>query len=313
MKKKSSAVFWLTILAIAFSLPRQVEAKIKIVTTSTDLASIARLIGGDKVEVESIIQGYQNPHYVDIKPSYMVKLHKAEMFVKVGLDLELWAPVVAEGARNAKILPGGAGYVDASIGAEIMEIPQVKITREMGDIHIFGNPHYWLDPLNGKTVAENILQGLKRIAPEEHAYFEQNKAGFDKKIDELLPQWLEKMRPYGGTKVVAYHNSWPNFFHRFGLVAGGYVEPKPGVPPSPAHVSSLIAKMKHENIKVVIQEPFYETKISEFVADKTGARLLVLTPSVLGAEGVNDYFSLFDFLINSLISAFQEMGIKPQT
>ena len=318
MKKRFNGILWLTILGLALTLPwvavpLPAEAKVKIVTTSTDLASISRLIGGDKVEVESIIQGYQNPHYVDIKPSYMIKLHKADMFVKVGLDLELWSPVIAEGARNSKILVGGPGYVDASVGAEIMEIPQVKITRELGDIHIFGNPHYWLDPENGKVIADNILQGLKRIAPEEYAYFEERKAEFDKRIDELLPGWLERMRPYKGTKVVTYHNSWPNFLNKFGLVAAGYVEPKPGVPPSPAHVTSLIDKIRHEGVKVVIQEPFYETKISQFVADKSGARLLILTPSVLGAEGVNDYFGLFDFLINSLISAFQEAGIKPQT
>lgn len=313
MKKGLKSILWLTIFALVLSLPRQSEAKIKIITTSTDLASIARFIGGDKVDVESIIRGYQNPHYVDIKPSYMIKLHRADMFVKVGLDLELWAPVIAEGARNSKILFGNPGYVDASIGAEILEIPQVKITRELGDIHIFGNPHYWLDPENGKIIADNILQGLKRVDPENHAYYEVNKAEFDKKVDEMLPRWLEKMRPYAGTKVVTYHNSWPNFMKTFGLVVAGYVEPKPGVPPSPAHVSWLIDKIIQENVKIIIQEPFYETKISQFVADKTGAKLLILTPSVLGVEGVNDYFGLFDYLVNSLVSAFQEVGIKPQT
>jgi zinc/manganese transport system substrate-binding protein len=311
--KRFNGIFLLTIFALVLSMASQAEAKIKIVTTSTDLASIARFVGGEKVEVESIIQGYQNPHYVDVKPSYMVKLHKAQMFVKVGLDLELWAPILAEGARNSKILLGGPGYVDASVEAEILEIPEVRITRELGDIHLFGNPHYWLDPENGKTIANNILQGLRRVDLEDHLYFEERKAEFDRKVDELLPQWLEKMRPYKGTKVVTYHNSWPNFLKRFGLVAAGYVEPKPGVPPSPSHVASLIDKMKHEHVKIIIQEPFYETKISQFVADKTGAKLLILTPSVLGAEGVNDYFGLFDYLVNSLVSAFQEVGIKPQT
>jgi ABC-type Zn uptake system ZnuABC Zn-binding protein ZnuA len=313
MKKGLKSILWLTILGLALSLPSQAEAKIKIITTSTDLASIARFVGGDEVDVESIIRGYQDPHYVDIRPSYMIKLHRADMFVKVGLDLELWAPVIAEGARNSKILFGGTGYVDASIGAEILEIPQVRVTRELGDIHIFGNPHYWLDPNNGKVIADNILQGLKRVDPENHAYYEANKAEFDKKVDEMMRHWLEKMRPYAGTKVVTYHNSWPNFVKAFGLVQAGYVEPKPGVPPSPAHVSWLIDKIIHEDVKIIIQEPFYETKISQFVADKTGAKLLILTPSVLGAEGVNDYFSLFDFLINSLVGAFQEVGIKPQT
>lgn len=292
---------------------KEAVAKIKVVTTSTDLASIAGFVGGDRVEVESIIRGYQNPHYVDIKPSYMVKLHRADMFVKVGLDLELWAPVLAEGARNPKILPAGAGYVDASIGAEILEVPQVRVTRELGDIHIYGNPHYWLDPLNGKVIAANILAGLKRVSPKDADYFEKNKEEFDRKIDERLPKWLEKMRPYNGTKVITYHNSWPNFVKRFGLVVVDYVEPKPGVPPSPAHITALVEKMIREDVKILIQEPFYETKVTNFVAKKTGARLVILSPSVLGEEGAKDYFSLFDYALDKLINAFQEAGIEPRS
>ncbi|HHT9119909.1 MAG TPA: metal ABC transporter substrate-binding protein [Candidatus Hypogeohydataceae bacterium YC41] len=321
MNSRFNVIFRLTIrfallttsLGLALSLPRQTEAKLFLVATSTDIASIARFVGGDKVDVESIIQGYQNPHYVDVKPSYMVKLHKADMFVKIGLDLELWAPILAEGARNSKILYGAPGFVDASVGAEILEIPQIRVTRELGDIHLYGNPHYWLDPDNGKVIAHNILEGLRRIDPENSAYYEENEAKFDKKVDALLPQLEAKMKPYAGTKVITYHNTWPNFLNRFGLVAAGYVEPKPGVPPSPAHVTSLIEKMMMEKVKIIIQEPFYETKISQFVANKTGAKLVILSPSVLGAEGVTDYFSLFDYLIDNIIRAFQEMGIKPQT
>ncbi|MFQ5863530.1 MAG: metal ABC transporter substrate-binding protein [Candidatus Brocadiales bacterium] len=292
---------------------KEVAAKIKIVATSTDLASIAQFIGGDRVEVESIIRGYQNPHYVDIKPSYMIKLHKADMFVKVGLDLELWAPVLAEGARNAKILPHGPGYVDASIGAEILEIPQIKITRELGDIHIYGNPHYWTDPLNGKIIANNILAGLKRVSPEDSKYFEDNKKEFAKKIDEMLPKWLDRMEPYTGTKVVTYHQTWPNFIKRFGLVVVDYVEPKPGVPPSPSHIATLIEKMISEDVRILIQEPYYETKVTKFVAKKTGAKLVILSPSVLGEEGANDYFGLFDYALDKLINAFNEVGIEPRS
>lgn len=313
MERLLKGFFCVTVFFWLATLQRDAQAKVKVVTTSTDLASISQLVGGEKIEAESIIRGYQNPHYVDIKPSYMIKLHKADMFVKVGLDLELWAPVLAEGARNSKILFGGPGYVDASLNTEILEIPQVRITRALGDIHIFGNPHYWLDPLNGKVIAENILAGLKRIDPADTAYFEKNKEDFDKKIDEYLPGWLERMRPYAGTKVVTYHNSWPNFIRRFGLVVVDYVEPKPGVPPSPSHVSSLIEKMRSEGVKILIQEPFYETKVSSFVAEKTGAKLVILSPSVLGEEGAVDYFSLFDRALDKLLSAFQEAGIKPQS
>lgn len=307
---------WVLLIAIFVSVaaPRKdAAAEIKIVTTSTDLASIAKFVGGDKVEVNHIIQGYQNPHYVDVRPSYMLKLHKADMFVKVGLDLELWAPVLAQGARNKDIIKGGPGYVDASIGAEILEIPQVRVTRELGDIHIYGNPHYWMDPLNGKVIADNILAGLKRVDPKDSKYFEKNNEAFDKKIDEMLPKWEEMMKPYLGTKIVTYHQTWPNFAKRFGLVVIGYVEPKPGVPPSPSHITSLIETMKAEDVKIILQEPFYETKISEFVAKKTDAVLVVASPSVMGEEGAPDYFSLFDHLLGKLISAFREAGIKPKS
>lgn len=313
MRKNFPSLICTVVLCFLVVFQAEALAKVKVITTSTDLMSIARLVGGDKVEAESIIKGYQNPHYVDIKPSYMIKLNKADMFVKVGLDLELWAPILAEGARNPKILYGGPGFVDASVNTEILDIPQTRVTRELGDIHIYGNPHYWTDPLNGKVIAENILLGLKRVDPGDAAYFEEKKAEFDRKIDEMMPKWQEKMRPYTGTKVVTYHQTWPNFAQRFGLVPAGFVEPKPGVPPSPSHVSSLIERMKLENIKVIIQEPFYETKISKFVAEKAGARLVVLSPSVQGEEGVKDYFELFDYLINKIVNAFQEVGIKPQS
>ncbi|MFQ5956290.1 MAG: metal ABC transporter substrate-binding protein [Candidatus Brocadiales bacterium] len=307
---------WTLLIAVLLFIvapQKEATAKIKVVATSTDLASITQFIGGDMVEVESIIRGYQNPHYVDIKPSYMIKLHKADVFVKIGLDLELWAPVLAEGARNPKILPGGTGYVDASLGAEILEIPQVRVTRELGDIHIYGNPHYWLDPLNGKVIASNILDGLKRAFPKDAEYFEKNKEEFDRKVDEFLPKWLEKMRPYNGTKVVTYHNSWPNFIERFGLTVVEYVEPKPGVPPSPAHVAALVEKMIREEVKILIQEPFYETKVTNFVAKKTGAKLVILSPSVLGEEGAKDYFTLFDYALDKLINAFNQAGIEPRS
>ncbi|MCP4363957.1 MAG: zinc ABC transporter substrate-binding protein [Planctomycetes bacterium] len=315
MREAHLHLWTLLLAAIVFlALPqKEASAEIKVVTTSTDLASIARYIGGDRVEVDSIVQGYQNPHYVDVKPSYMMKLHKADVFVKVGLDLELWAPVLAEGARNAKILPGGSGYVDASVGVEVLDIPQAKVTRGMGDIHIYGNPHYWLDPANGKVIASNILAALERVSPENADYFEKNKEEFDRKIDEHMSGWLEKMRPYRGTEVVTYHNSWPNFMNRFGLVVVDYIEPKPGVPPSPAHIARLVGKMKADDVKIIIQEPFYETKVTEFVADKTGAELVILSPSVLGEEGADDYFSLFDSALDRLVDAFNRAGIEPKS
>ncbi len=303
-------VYFSTVLSfIILNLNYAYAKKITVVTTSTDLKSITEYIGGDKVKVENITKGYQDPHIVDPKPSYMLKLNKADLFVKVGLDLELWAQLLEDGARNPHIRYGSPGYVDASIGVELLGIPQRKIDRSLGDIHVFGNPHYWLDPLNSKIITKNILDGLKRISPENTSYFEDNKRLFDKEIEKHLIKWLEKMKPYTGTKVIAYHKTWPNFAKRFGIEIVDYVEPKPGISPSPAHIANLIKKMKAENIKLIIKEPFYESKIPRFIASKTGASVLILPVSVEGVNGVKDYFALFDYIIDNLISAFEVQGI----
>ncbi len=284
--------------------------KINVVTTSTDLRSITEFIGGDIVKVENITKGYQNPHIVDAKPSHMLKLNKADLFVKVGLDLETWSQLLEDGARNPQIRFGSPGYVDASIGAELLDIPMTKIDRSLGDIHVFGNPHYWLDPLNSKTIAQNILNGLRRISPENADYFKENKKRFDNEIDTHLVKWLRKMKPYSGTKVIAYHKTWSNLAKRFKIKVADYVEPKPGIPASPAHISNLIKKMKAEDIKVIITEPYYENKVPNFIASKTGASVLTLPTSVEGIKGIKDYFALFDYIINELINAFVEQGIK---
>jgi zinc/manganese transport system substrate-binding protein len=306
-------IYFLTVLSfIILNLDYAYAKKITVITTSTDLKSITEFIGVDRVKVESITKGYQDPHIVDPKPSYMLKLNKADLFVKVGLDLELWTQLLEDGARNPNIRYGSPGYVDASIGVELLGIPQRKIDRSLGDIHVFGNPHYWLDPLNSKIISKNILDGLKRISPEDASYLEDNKRLFDKEIDEYLVKWLKKMKPYAGTRLIAYHNTWPNFAKRFGIEIVDYVEPKPGIPPSPSHIANLIRKMQAENINLIIMEPFYESKIPKFIASKTGARVLTLPSSVEGVSEIKDYFGLFDFIINKLINTFEESGITPK-
>ncbi len=304
-------IYSLMILSVIFlNYSYAFAKKINVVTTSTDLKSIAKFIGGDIIKVENITKGYQNPHIVDAKPSYMLKLNKADLFVKVGLDLETWSQLLEDGARNPQIRFGSSGYVDASIGVELLDIPTTKIDRSLGDIHVFGNPHYWLDPLNSKTIAQNILNGLRRVSPENADYFKENKKCFDNEIDTHLVKWLRKMKPYSGTKVIAYHKTWSNLAKRFKIKVADYIEPKPGIPASPAHISNLIKKMKAEDIKVIIKEPYYESKVPDFIASKTGASVLTLPTSVEGINGVKDYFALFDYIIDELISIFVERGIN---
>ncbi len=289
------------------------SAKIlKVVTTSTDLKTIAEYIGGNKVKVESIMKGYANPHEVDPKPSFMVKLSKADVFIRIGLDLESWAQLLIDGARNSKIRFGEPGHVIASVGVDLQGLAVrggVMIDRSLGDIHIYGNPHFWLDPLNGKIIAQNILDGLKRNSPENAAYFEGNKKRFDREIDTHMVKWMEKMKPYSGTNVIAYHRSWPNFSKRFGINVVGYVELRPGIAPSPAHIATLIKRMNSEDIRVLIREPCYETKIPKFISSKTGASVLTLPVSVEGVSEVKNYFGLFDYIIDNLVSTFEKQEI----
>ncbi|MFQ6115188.1 MAG: metal ABC transporter substrate-binding protein [bacterium] len=289
--------------------------RIKVVTSLPDLADIAKQVGGDRVEVFSIAVGYQDPHFVDAKPSYIIKLQKADLFVQVGLDLEIgWVPSLLEGARNKRILWGGPGYVDASGGVSLLQVPTEDPSklRAKGDIHIYGNPHYWLDPLNGKIIAQNIFEGLIKISPENESYFLENLENFKKKIDESMQRWLELLRPYQSTEIYAYHNSWPYFEHRFGFKIAGFIEPKPGIPPTPKYLVKVINNMKSKNIKIIIIEPYYPTKSAELVAKNTDAIVVPLAPEVGGQPGVDDYFALFDYNINELIEAFKEVGIEPK-
>jgi ABC-type Zn uptake system ZnuABC Zn-binding protein ZnuA len=256
--------------------------------------------------VESIARGYQDPHFVEAKPSFLLKLKRAELLILVGLQLEIgWLPPLIAQCGNARIQVGAPGYLDASQFAEILEIPTTQVTRAMGDVHPLGNPHYWLDPENGRRIARGIQQKLAEMRPRDAAYFEQRFQSFSQRLTEAEQRWDAEMKPYRGRKVVTYHRSWPNFAKRFGLDVVGYVEPRPGIPPSPAHTVELIQMMRRENVKVIIVEPYFDLKTPNAVARETGAQVLVLTPSVGGEKEITDYFKLFDYDIALLTRAFQ--------
>lgn len=287
------------------------QSKLNVMTTTEDLASIAREIGGDRITVESIAKGYQDPHYVEAKPSFILKLQKANLLVVVGRDLEIgWLPPLIQQSRNAKIQPGAAGYLDASLQAQILEIPTGQITRAMGDVHPLGNPHYWLDPENGKRIATSIADRLSQVRSDDRAYFAQRLADFTSRLDAAEKRWLAMMAPYKGTKVVTYHRSFPNFADRFGLNIIGYVEPRPGIPPTPQHTLDLINEMKRQNVKLVLVEPYFDTKTPNAIGRATGAAVLVVPPSVGGVKEVTDYFKLFDYDLNLVIDAIKKTGAK---
>ncbi len=295
----------LAILLVLTGLSGIASAQVQVVTTLPDLASITRHVGGDQVDVFAIAKGYQNPHFVDPKPSYIVKLSRADMFVTVGLDLEKgWAPQLVESSRNSQIQQGNAGYVDASENIPLLQVPD-DINPEEGDIHIYGNPHYWLDPIRGKQIAENVYSHLVEISPENKEQFSKNLEAFKSKIDTKMEEWQDKMAPFEGTKIIAYHNEWVYFEERFGLEIVDFLEPKPGIPPTPSQLVNVIEKTKAQNIPALINSPYFSMESPNVVARNTNIELVKLSTMTGGYDEIGDYFDLFDYNINTLVNALK--------
>ena len=318
------------------------EEKLRVVTTTTDLAEIARYIGGDRVEVRSILTGREDPHHVAPKPSYMFLAHRADLWIRVGMGLEVgYENAILRGARNPKILPGSPGYLDASQGVLRLDVPTQRVDRSMGDVHPEGNPHYLLDPLNGRIVAQTIARRMAELRPSDADYFMQRLQQFRRELDERMfgPEavrsvggaklwvmllrgqldsffaqpgrpklggWLGKMRPLRGEKVITYHRSWIYFFNRFGLVSVAEVEPKPGIPPTPGHLAELIQRIRKERIRVLLQAPHYSRQAGEMLARETGIKVIVVAMFPGGEPHVRTYFDLFDNLVHKLTHAFEE-------
>src|ERR687891_2614334 len=219
---------FVVVMTLWSTAPVLAQGKLAVVTTTEDLAAISREVAGDRATVDFIARGYQDPHFVEAKPSFILKLQRADLLVAVGRELEIgWLPPLIQQSRNGKIQPGANGYLDASLHARILDIPQGQITRAMGDVHPLGNPHYWLDPENGKIVAKDVAAKLAQLRPNDRSYFEQHLADFIGRLDAAEKRWLAVLAPFKGTKVVTYHRSYSNFADRFGLGVVGYVEPRP--------------------------------------------------------------------------------------
>jgi len=302
---------WLLTALLAAPATTHAQAKLNVIAATQDLASIAAEVGGDRITIDSIAKGYQDPHFVEAKPSFILKLQKADVLIVVGRELEIgWLPPLIQQSRNGKIQQGAEGYLDASIGAQILEVPTGQVTRAEGDVHPLGNPHYWLDPENGKRIAKEIGDKFSQLRPGDRAYFDQRVTDFTSRLDAAEKRWLAMMAPYKGTKMVSYHRSFPNFAERFGLNIVGYVEPRPGIPPTPQHTLDLINLMKQQNVKLVLVEPYFDMKTPNAIGRDTGAQVLVVPPSVGGTKEVTDYFKLFDYDIALVVNAIKQSGAK---
>lgn len=297
---------WCFCLLVVVGWVSIAHAKLNIVATTPDLGAIAKEIGKDKVEVTSIAKPTEDPHFVDAKPSFIMKLNKADMLVEGGLQLEMgWLPPLVQSARNNKILPGNPGCVAASTGINPLEVPTAETTRAMGDVHPLGNPHCMLDPDNGKILATQLCEQLCQIDNKNGDYYKKNLKDFTQRLDQRLSAWQKAMEPFRGTKVVTYHKTFSYFAKRFNLNVVGELEQKPGIPPSPTHINNLIPMMKGEEVKLIIVEEFRERKTPEFVASQTGAKIVVVPIMPGGQKETEDYLSFFDYNIGKIVSALK--------
>jgi zinc/manganese transport system substrate-binding protein len=323
--------------------------KVKVVTSLSTYAAIAREIVGDRGDVTSIGGGYENPHYVEPKPSFVPALASADLFVTTGLDLELWIPALLDKANNPKVTEGGPGYVAAYSGIQLLDVPS-SYSRSQGDIHVFGNPHIWTSPLNAVQIARNILTGLKRVSPENAPFFSARERDFEDRLyrslygndlvkllggqtladlDERgklfdflgskqyqgapllsrLGGWLKQTMPFRGKPVVCYHKEWDYFSREFQVPCVDYIEPKPGIPPTPSHVQEVITEMKQQHIQVLLSTNYYDRSQVQEVAARTGARAVIVPGNVGGAPSVNTYFDLINVWVSELARAFEPAGV----
>jgi len=295
----------LGLLVFAVSLATS-QAKLNVVATTPDLGSLAHAVGGDKVSITTLARPNEDPHFVDAKPSFIVKLNKADVLVHGGAELEIgWLPPLLSGARNAKIVSAAVGDVRCCDGVQLLDVPSA-LDRSKGDIHAAGNPHYLTDPENAKIVAHHIADALSASDEANRKYYQDRASQFDAILDAKLKEWEAVMAPYKGQPVVSYHNSWPYFARRFGLKIDLFLEPKPGIPPSPAHLAEVISRMKEQGVKVIIVDPYQNRKSAETVARSTGAKVVDVAQFPGAFKGTeDDYIALMDRLVTSMAEALK--------
>jgi zinc/manganese transport system substrate-binding protein len=290
--------------ALVGLLPCFAQAKLKVVATTADLGAIAEAIGGNAVELTTLARPTEDPHFVDAKPSFIVKLSKADALVEGGAELEIgWLPPLLEGARNPKLASGAPGHILCNQGIQLVEVPST-LDRSKGDIHAAGNPHYMTDPVNARIVAQHLADSFCELDPKSSDTYRANLKKFTSELDARLAAWQKLMAPYKGQQIVAYHNSWPYFCERFGLKGDLFLEPKPGIPPTPAHLAEVITKMREEKAHVIIVDPYLNRRTAETVARNTDATVVDVTQFPGGVKGTEGgYIQMMDYLVNAIVRA----------
>jgi len=289
---------------MASASPARAE-KLRVVTSTTDLKALTEAVTGDLAEVDAMARPNQNAHDLEVRPSLMIKVRRADALIVNGLELDGWADVVAQGANNSNVIPGAPGRIDASRGLNVLEVPKTRVDRSMGDIHPQGNPHYTLDPGLAPAVTQNILEGLARLAPQQRAAFERNRQQFLASLEEAMGRWNKTLEPYKGAAVVVGHAQWIYFLTRFGLVQVGTIEERPGIPPTANHLVKLIGLMKDDKAKVIVAEPWSDLKLIERVGQDAGAQVAVLASAVGAMKGTDTYLGTIDFNVKTIAQALK--------
>lgn len=301
----------IAVLGLLFAAP--VYADLQVATSLTDLASVAQFVGGKHVTAQSLCRGYEDPHFVPAKPSLMKAIQHADVFISTGLELDSgWLPLVLPGSRNPRIQAGTKGFVDASKGITVLEKPSGTVSRAEGDVHPQGNPHYYADPKNLEIVADQLAEVFSRLDPANAADYAANAKAFDEKMEASLAKWEQQLAPYKGASIVTYHRNFDYFAERFDLRLFGTVEPKPGIPPSPRHITELAEAMKQAGAKVVLYQPYYSADAANEVAKRAGGVAVEVATEVSGVAGATDVFTKFDVLVSSVAGALAgKSGAQP--
>jgi ABC-type Zn uptake system ZnuABC Zn-binding protein ZnuA len=305
-RRSLGALLAAALLGSALTTAGEAAARLRVVATIPDLAALTEAVGGDRVTVDVLARAGQNPHDLEIRPSLMVKLRRADALVVNGLDLDQWADAVIRGASNAGVVPGAPGHIDASRGVPVLDVPAGRVDRSMGDVHPRGNPHYTLDPGLAAVVTQNILEGLARVAPTERPVFERQRQAFLERLDAAMPGWQARLAPVRDARIVVYHNNFVYFLRRFGLTQVGTIEDRPGIPPSPAHLARLIGTLRDgRRPLLVVAEPWNDQRLAARLAEEAGGRLVVLNPKPGASRGGDAYLAAVEANVEALARAMR--------
>ena len=277
------------VLAISINL----YSEIKVVGTTTTVANLVEIIGGNKVSVDYICRGDQDPHFLEVLPSYMLKLRNADLVIKIGLDYEKWLPQLIDGSRNDKLI-----LIDLSTDIRKKQVPTTRVDASQGDIHPYGNPHYWLDPENAKIMAEEIFNALSDFSPSDLEYFKNNFNEFKNQIDQKMNIWSGELSELKQKNIITFHKSWVYFAERFGLNVVNNVQPKPGIPPTPSHDAELIQLINKNKLKIILMENYYSDSAPNHIAESTGIKVVKVPINVYGTKEVKNYYELIDYIVN---------------